>query len=235
MLVGMDLTGSKKNWTVYSDTLIDKGSMPSTIDEESAGCTALAGMNGNLYLTGGAKKEGKKIMPSAETWSCPVKSGAVWKKKANLPEGLYDGKAFAQNGKLYYVLGRNSNGLNYDVMAFDGSKWQKAGTLPKVLNTSLTQDVFEQNLVSCAVGLDAKGIVFGGASSDGKGDTYRFNTSTGKTEALSYTLWGKARRRQLTVRQPETGFMRNTCLTMTISPMRRSRASRLKVRTAPLK
>ena len=191
MLVGMDLTGSKKNWTVYSDTLIDKGSMPSTIDEESAGCTALAGMNGNLYLTGGAKKEGKKIMPSAETWSCPVKSGAVWKKKANLPEGLYDGKAFAQNGKLYYVLGRNSNGLNYDVMAFNGSKWQKAGTLPKVLNTTLTQDVFEQNLVSCAVGLDAKGIVFGGASSDGKGDTYRFNTSTGKTEALSYTLWGK--------------------------------------------
>ena len=34
-------------------------------------------------------------------------------------------------------------------------------------------------------------VLFGGASSDGKGDTYRFNTSTGKTEALSYTLWGK--------------------------------------------
>lgn len=191
MLVGKKISGEYPKWTVYSDTLSDSGNVPESISSDTPMTASLVGMNGALYLVGGAEKAEKGITPLAGTWSCTPKSGAIWRKGGSLTTGLYGGKTVSGNGKVYYVMGRDNNGVNYNVMAYNGKSWSKAGTLPTALNEGLNQDDYKNSQLNCAVGTDANGILFGGISTDGMGDTFRFNWKTGKCEALGYTFWGK--------------------------------------------
>ena len=191
MLVGKNISAKEPKWTVYSDSLSNWGNMPDSISTDTAKTASLVGMNGTLYLIGGAEKSGDNITPTAGTWSCTPKSGATWKKGTSLPSGLYGGRTVSGNGKVYYVMGRDKKGVNYDVMAYNGKSWTKAGTLPTAMNEKLNQDDYNNDQLRCAVGTDAKGILFGGISTDGMGDTFRFNWKTGKCEALGYTFWGK--------------------------------------------
>lgn len=191
MLVGKKISGEYPKWTVYSDTLSDSGNMPRTISTDTAMTASLVGLNGTLYLVGGGETAEKGVTPVADTWSCTPKSGATWKKWASLATGLYGGRTVSGNGKIYYVMGRDKSGVNYNVMAYNGKSWSKAGTLPKALNEELSQDDYGKSQLSCALGTDAKGILFGGISTDGMGDTFRFNWKTGKCEALGYTFWNK--------------------------------------------
>lgn len=191
LLVGKKISGENPKWTVYSDTLSDSGNMPATISTDTPMTASLVGLNGTLYLAGGAEKTEKGITPVTDTWLCTPKSGATWRKGGSLPSGLYGGRTVSGNGKVYYVMGRDKSGVNYNVMAYNGKSWTKAGTLPTALNEDLNQDEYKNSQLSCAVGTDGKGILFGGISTDGMGDTFRFNWKTGKCEALGYTFWGK--------------------------------------------
>lgn len=138
-------------------------------------------------------------------YSCdPLGDGINWvKEAASLPAPRTYGVAINQGGNLYYMLSsRNLREVDYKVYRFDGATWSVAGELPEALylkdmgGQKTTDGVYSFTYptysgVPCAVGIDDQGILFSGMSFHGVGDTFRFNTSTGKTQPLSYTLWGK--------------------------------------------
>jgi hypothetical protein len=108
------------------------------------------------------------------------------------------GKILGQGGNLYYFFGKKADGdFDYNVYKFNGTEWTTAGTLPPAVykqgDTSALSDFFfvePEEELDCAYGIDSTGIIFAGRSFDGAGDTFRFNTTTGKVEPLEYSLWG---------------------------------------------
>ena len=115
---------------------------------------------------------------------------------------MTNGKAMVSNGKLYYFLTNDADGvIDYSVYAYNGSKWKKAGKLPKALFADAEgwtiEVIGDMILISydgtekifTATGIDSKGIIFAGKSFDGPGDTFRFNTKTNKVQPLKYSLW----------------------------------------------
>ncbi len=205
MLLGMDVSSSSPKWKIYSDSIINFGNVPEPATRCTEAGMTLGNIDGKLYAIGGYGTQGDgdavKQEAFSETWSCTVKSGATWTKEADIPsridnvsiDGVYRGTAIQYGDKLYYVLGRTGNGVNYSVLEFDGKNWSIAGTLPKAKKTMpigiVTGGDNTETAVSAAVGTDRRGILIGGASTDGHGDTYRFSISDGKVEALNYTLW----------------------------------------------
>ena len=154
----------------------------------------------------GESVDGKiSIEPYKEVYSCvPIKKASVWQKAADLPEPRMLGTAIAQNGNLYYMIPNiDIDNVDYNVYRFNGSKWSVAGKLNKAIFTGYSRDLTEIAAsifiiqisgvgIPCAIGADDKGILFGGMSFDRSGDSFRFNTKTGKVEELEYSMWGDA-------------------------------------------
>lgn len=199
LLVGLDVSSAKPKWRIYGDTMSDFGSLGDVADLSGMEGSVLSSYDGRLYLMGGTVSSdsdndavnGSKSVISAE----PSIKGTKWRREAKLPGAVFGGKAVNSNGKLYYVLGNTDDKtLNDKIYAFDGSKWVTAANMPKVLkDTETVTSLFFSYTVTqidCAVGQDKDGILFGGASFDGVGDTFRFNTKTGEFEPLGYTLFG---------------------------------------------
>ena len=202
LLMGLDLSKKNPTWTVYFDSLADFGSTPDGLRMSSLRNTSLAGYKGKLYMLGTTfnAKGGDKVF-SSEVYCCtPSTKGSEWEQAAGMPGAVEKGCAVSKGGNLYYVLGKDEDGyVNYLIYQYDGSGWTVAGTLPPALYEK-GDDVIEflgflfeeetDSYVPCAVGIDDQGIVFGGTSFDGAGDTFRFNTETGVIEQLGYTVWG---------------------------------------------
>ena len=195
LLLGMDIVVGDFEWKVYYDSLAGLGTAPADLDfSKLTGCS-MVGYQGKLYL-----------ISDGEVYSCtPSIKGSVWEKAASLPAKLSQGSAIVQNGKLYYLFGIDEGKtINYSIYRFDGTAWEVAGTLPyalyesqAVVETGEYDDWFEPiydyyPAIPCALGITKDGILFGGWSFDGLGDTFLFNTETGQTEALEYSLWGRA-------------------------------------------
>ncbi len=212
LLMGMPLDDEEGTWRVFYDSLADLGEKPDELDFSSISSTTLAGYKGRLYMLGSIvanEAEEEEDTTSftendiqMDIFSCtPVKEGCSWvKESARMPAPVASGYAVSQGGSLYYVLGSTGDNVDYKVYKFDGSKWAVAGELPKALYLGETgAQVIDLGFFSmtyggyagipCAVSIDEKGILFGGMSFDGVGDTFRFNTASGKTEPLGYTLW----------------------------------------------
>ncbi len=213
VLVGMSVTSSSPSWKIYSYTMGDYANL--TYEQETKIGTTLGNIDGKLYAIGGVDFL-KSVVKTDENddatdgtiygtktvYSCTPSSGATWKQEAELPFAAYGGTALQFKNKLYYVLGRKGTDtdrdINYDILEFDGSKWSTVGTLPSIVNTSADTIGWGDEIISAAVGIDNQGIVFGGASTDGYGDTYRFNVQNQKIEPIYYTAWGTAQTHKAT-------------------------------------
>ena len=212
-LVGMSVTSSSPSWKIYSYTMGDYANL--TYEQETKIGTTLGNIDGKLYAIGGVDFL-KSVVKTDENddatdgtiygtktvYSCTPSSGATWKQEAELPFAAYGGTALQFKNKLYYVLGRKGTDtdrdINYDILEFDGNKWSTVGTLPSIVNTSADTIGWGDEIISAAVGIDNQGIVFGGASTDGYGDTYRFNVQNQKIEPIYYTAWGTAQTHKAT-------------------------------------
>jgi hypothetical protein len=216
LLLGLGL-GEEPEWTVYYDSLAEFGTKPDNLQWNEVKRATLAGYQGRLYAfgiirqedayTGDEKQSGydeDDILDSV--FSCrpalPVEGGVDWRlEDATLVSPRANGIALVQGGKLFYVLPtKDSETIDYQVYQYDGSAWSVVGTLPQALvegsrggqtaeydGYAIVYGSFPS--VPCAVGIDDRGILFGGASFDGAGDTFRLNTSTGKIEQLPYAFW----------------------------------------------
>ena len=220
LLMGLPLNGTGE-WTVYYDSLEGYGTEPDNLKWNQIDFTTLAAYKGRLYLFGSErmeepyhteegflddgidqKEEVMKMVFSCEPAN-PVTESVKWVQEEPLPAPRSHGVPVTQGGNLYYVFANSANDVDTTVYRFDGREWTEAGILPDVLRYSVkggekanygsyTVSFPEYFGVSCAVGIDEKGILFGGASSDGAGDTFRFNTSSGEWEPLGDTLWGRS-------------------------------------------
>ena len=210
VLTGLDLFDGADSWNVYYDSLAGLGKKPSDLNFRNIENATLAGYGGRLYMLGGNEKETYNeeddtysVEISKDFFSCePDIKGTSWKYEGKLPQARTNGRAAVSNGKLFYFLTNDDEGLiDYSVYAFDGKTWTKAGELPKALFADADDAVITwigdmlsiewdtSDKILCAVDIDSKGIIFAGKSFDGPGDTFRFNTRTNKIEPIKYTLW----------------------------------------------
>ena len=207
VLMGMDVTAGSPKWRIISATM-ESYRILSCSQETGVGIT-LGNIDGKLYAVGGVDFENSirntdsegdyisgTIYGSKEVYSYDVKSGGSWSKESELPFEAYGGTAIQWKDKLYYLLGRKGaktdRGINCDILEFDGTKWSTVGTLPTVINQSVETIGWGEGVISTAIGIDSQGILLGGASTDGYGDTYRFNPESKKLEPLYYTAWDNA-------------------------------------------
>ena len=210
VLIGLDLFDGADTWNVYYDSLAGLGKKPSELNFRNIENATLAGYGGRLYMLGGNEKEtydetddSYSAEISKDYFSCePNVKGTSWKYEGELPQARTNGKAVVSNGKLFYFLTNDNEGLiDYSVYAYDGKTWTIAGEIPKALFADADDAVISwigdilsiewntSDKILCAVDIDRKGIVFAGKSFDGPGDTFRFNTLTNKVEPIKYTLW----------------------------------------------
>ena len=199
MVLGLDMA-NKNKWTVYYDSLGEFGSEPADMKLTESEPT-VASYKGKLYVMAAFETvDDGKATGNSKVYSCTLSAkGSKWEKAADMSVPVKGGKALAQGGSLYYFLGSDDeNEIDYNVYKFDGSKWSEAGKLPVAVYKGGGADpmalffgIFEED-ISCAYGIDEKGLIFAGRSFDGAGDTFRFNTSTGKIDQLGYSLWGDA-------------------------------------------
>lgn len=201
MLLGLDLNSQK--WTVYYDSLSDFGSAPAGFCTQGYATYSekiLAAYDGKLYFFDDFETDDEGMpLGNTKVYSCtPSAKGCVWKESAEMCAPVWGGKAIGQGGNLYYFLGKTADyEFDYNVYKFNGKEWTLAGTLPPAVYSAgsysdLMFFVEAEESLECAYGIDEKGIIFAGRSFDGAGDTFRFNTSSGKIEQLGYSLWGDA-------------------------------------------
>ena len=218
LLLGLRLD-AEPQWTVYYDSLDGFGTAPEALNWNGICSTTLAAYGDRLYCLGSILSEEKYAGETEDgpwysedniltaVFSCAPASagerGADWRtENAGLPCPRANGVPVVQNGSLYYVLSTSdAETVDYSVYRYDGTAWSVAGTLPEMINPGekYYDDAnygdyrvsFSPHAgVPCAVGADEAGILFGGASFEDVGDTFRFNTATGTVEALPYSLWG---------------------------------------------
>ena len=200
LLLGLDIANGSK-WTVYYDSLSDFGTAPAGLKFNEIYGPSLGAYNGRIYYFAGYPTDEEGV-PTGNTkvFRCtPSEKGSVWESSAEMPATVTEGRAIAQGGNLYYFFGRTDEGaVDYNVYKFNGSSWSVAGQLPAAIfkrgadsadilfffDSGYTEDL------SCAYGIDDRGIIFAGRSFDQAGDVFRFNTGTGETELLGYTVWG---------------------------------------------
>ncbi len=208
LLLALDI--ESEEWTVCYDSILGYGSEPQDFSFDNILTTTMAAYKGRLYLFGSEiSQEAYKGDPqpvwtaSTDVLSCePGEGAANWvKESADLPEPRAGGMAITQGGNLYYLLTNiNQSTTDLNVYRFDGQAWSVAGTLPLPVNlvktggevahyVTNTVQYESRDGIECSLGIDQEGILLGGSSFDKSGDTFRFNTSTGKTEALGYTFW----------------------------------------------
>ena len=217
LLLGLNLNDA--SWAMYSDSLEEPEAIPEELSWNAIHSATLAGYKGRLYLFGAIRNKefyagDDQAQDYAEediltrVFSCePAQIDGkitVWRmENAGMAAPRANGVPITQGGNLYYVLSTGSSTeIDYTVYRFNGSKWSAAGTLPKALYTdtkggrSIRYNNRESLItptyagISCSIGIDDQGILFGGKSFHQVGDTFRFNTSTGKTEPLGRSLWG---------------------------------------------
>lgn len=154
----------------------------------------LAGYNGRLYLIGGydygkseVSRRVKIYMPSSKKWT----NGPA------LPEGRLGGKAVQNRGKLIYTLGAGAaqQGVETEkqtcpkTLILQGSKWSvsKQTLNPYVTGKPVNYDGNLFNVYTASVGLCAEGVVYAGTPTEGLGDTFLYNVSKDRYQAMKYS------------------------------------------------
>ena len=122
---------------------------------------------------------------------CSLADDGTWIPEPDMPFGSYDPLIKECNGKLYYMLGTSadpelSGEESYitDVYCFDGEEWEKVGDIPYV-GRYCDANGFDLSYVPFTA--VKNGFVFLGASVDGGGNAFLYNTETNQVEPLYYT------------------------------------------------
>lgn len=225
-----------QEWSLCYDSILGYGEKPQDFSFDEIKETTLAAYKGRLYLFGSVLSQEAYAGDPQPEWTAstevlsfePDNSAITWvRESASLPTPVAGGTAITQGGNLYYLLTNiNSKEMDLNVYRFNGQEWSVAGTLPyprclfrvggETAHYSTNTVTYEtRNGIECAVGIDEEGILLGGSSFDKSGDTFRFNTSTGETQALGYTFWetnsqvptvGTSAGSRLWVHYPDTGI-----------------------------
>lgn len=190
ILTAMDLTG-KHRWTVYTDSLSGLGSVPDGMSPDRIVDMRMAAYKGKLYMFGISREDkDEMIRPTDEVYVCtPSAAGTAVKSAPSLPEKLSGGQAIWQGGSLYYFYPTDEDGsVTNRIFRFNGSTWTEMPELPEAIFTD--EDLYSMK-VSCAYGAVSDGIIIGGVSTEGAGDTFIYKTASGEWEPLGYSLFGR--------------------------------------------
>lgn len=140
---------------------------------------------GTIYIFSDPDEEGKSLMYS-------LGDDGTWKAEPDMPCGRIYPDVRESNGKLYYMFGTfDDPSLSYDeaygkdVYTFDGEKWEKAGSIPYI--GRYLCDSFGDKIVYAPITTVKNGFVIIGASVDGGGNAFLYNTETDQIEPLYYS------------------------------------------------
>ena len=123
---------------------------------------------------------------------CSLADDGTWAAEPEMPRGSNCPMIKESNGKLYYMLGTYDDPslsyddvFNKDVYAFDGEKWEKVGSIPFI--GRYYYDQYGAPILYEPVATVKNGFVFIGASADGGGNAFLYDTGTNQVEPLYYT------------------------------------------------
>ena len=177
----MDLSANNPCWTVREAAIF-----PDEIDLSVARPLTMAMYQGKVHLFSFPDEEGNCSMFSLRD------DAGAWDREPDMPYGRACPMIRECNGKLYYMFGTSldtslSDGEAFekDVYAFDGEKWEKAGSIPYV--GRYYRDNYGNKLTYAAITTVKNGFVFLGASVDGGGNAFLYNTGTDQVEPLYYS------------------------------------------------
>ena len=174
----LDLSEENLHWTFEEVEFF-----PDDIGSSSTPLT-MAVYQGTVYVFSDPDEEGKCAVFS-------LRDGA-WVPEPVMPSGSVCPIVKESSGKLYYMFGTSDDpslsiddAFIKDVYSFDGEKWEKAGSIPYI--GRYHYDDYSNELVYAPVTTVKNGFVFIGASVDGGGNAFLYNTVTDKVEPLYYS------------------------------------------------
>lgn len=177
----LDLSEKKPHWT-----FTDVEFFPDEFNSSDTRPLTMAMYQGKVYLISDPDEEGKCRMFSLR------EDGSAWDTEPDMPCGRVCPIVKEYGGKLYCMFGTSgeSSTLNdeayvEDVYTFDGEKWEKVGSIPYIGRYNF--DNYGNQYDCVPITTVKNGFVFIGASADGGGNAFLYNTQTNQIEPLYYT------------------------------------------------
>ena len=178
----LDLSAKNPHWSFEEVTnILDD------IDSSGDRPPTMAMYQGTVYVFSEPDEEGKCTMYS-------LRDDGTWKREPDMPCGRISPMVKECNGKLYYMFGisddpslSDDDAFGKDVYSFDGKKWEKGGSIPYI--GRYYEDYYGNQFVYSPITTVKNGFVFIGASVDGGGNAFLYNTETDQVEPLYYSAY----------------------------------------------
>ncbi|MBQ1898361.1 MAG: haloacid dehalogenase-like hydrolase, partial [Ruminococcus sp.] len=157
---------------------------------EKSGTVRLCACGGRLYAIASAFGSYKETQDELLMYSLDLDS-RKWREEPKLPCDASGIDVAASNGRLYAMFGYISDStlttaerLCGSVYSFDGIKWEKKNDEKLIGRVHANHgDITRRETVTSV----KNGLLFVGASADGGGNVFLYNTSEDKLEPLYYT------------------------------------------------
>ncbi len=185
-LCSFDLNSDDPHWSVS-----EIEAMPSDIEyTEYSESLSVCVCGGKLYYLSKSMTPSENESNALLMYSLDLKT-KKWSEEPGLPSNTVGFDFVSSGGKLYAMFGylpdtslSTDERLSGSIYCFDGEKWEKKedkNLIGRVYN--------DHGNITCreAVTSVKNGMVFVGASADGGGNVFLYNTSTDRIEPLYYT------------------------------------------------
>ena len=190
-LATMDFAAAKPKWT-FKETNSLRNALKD-IKELSVEGHMFCAYKGKIYCFGTPGRyadpdTGERQDPSEVryTFVCSLDPGTgKWKREKDFKDAaLGEGYAFVNNGKIYVMKGnRDYIDSSCEVYTYDTKTWKRMKDIPFIGRSS-----GKNSPVQFAAAPVKEGFVFFNYSTEGAGNVFLYNTSTGKCEPMYYTV-----------------------------------------------
>ena len=178
----LDLSEKDPHWTFEEAAFF-----PDDFNSSSERPLTMAMYRGTVYLFSEPDEDGKCLVYS-------LTQDGEWTPEPDMPCGRINPIVKESNGKLYYMFGysddpslSDDDAFVKDVYSFDGEKWEKAGSIPYIGRYYV--DDHGNQLLYEPITTVKNGFIFIGASVDGGGNAFLYNTATDQIEPLYYSAY----------------------------------------------